>query len=149
MVWIIKIKHRTSTHPARLIWLVRSSCWCSILDCVWHKCTFHHPLMLHWRDAECSTSSSGYHLHTHPKHENTLKPRTVAQLYLMVLMNNLCSESYLNLSSSCNQCPIFEPGDVCRRRTVPWHTLKENPFSLSNSLVLGTEENIFQACNTV
>lgn len=55
--------------------------------------------------------------------------------------------TYLDLSSSSDQCPIFEPGDVCRRWTFSWHTLEENSFSLSDCLILGTIENIFQTWN--
>lgn len=56
-------------------------------------------------------------------------------------------QTYLNLSSSLNQCPIFEPGDVCRRWTFSWHTLEENSISLCDCLILGTIENIFQTWN--
>lgn len=56
-------------------------------------------------------------------------------------------QTYLNLFSSSNQCPIFEPGDVCRRWTFSWHTLEENSVSLPDCLILGTIENIFQTWN--
>lgn len=46
-----------------------------------------------------------------------------------------------------DHCPIFEPGDVCRRWTFSRYTLKENSCSLSHGLVLRAVENIFQTWN--
>lgn len=50
------------------------------------------------------------------------------------------------MSASRDRCPIFEPGDACRRRTFPRHTLEEDSLSFSDCLVLGTEENVLQTC---
>lgn len=73
---------------------------------------------------------------------------TRKQCLIPVPLVHSSASAHLNLSTSRDQCPIFEPGDACREWTFPRHTLEENSLSFSDCLVLGTEENILQTWNT-
>lgn len=129
--------------------------------------------MLHWTGEECLRSSSGYHLHTHPGYKNvyisffllrnvefciTNETSYYSDFHFVYFLFFLSNPNYfeahstliythLNLSSLIDQCPIFEPGDMCRRWTFSRHTLEENSSSLSHCLIPGTVENIFQTWN--
>lgn len=62
-------KYKLKTHPALLVLLVRSSCWCWVKNYAWRMCTRHRPPTSHWKGAECLRSLSGCHLRIHPENK--------------------------------------------------------------------------------
>lgn len=127
------------------------------MDYVWHKHKSRHPLMSHWTGEECLRSSSGYHLHTPPGYKKNIYMYFFTFIYIYGYKHitrgsfwgsfSSYVHLYLNLSSPMDHCPVFEPGDVCRRWTFSRYTLKKNSCSLSHGLVLRAVENTFQTWN--